>query len=118
MSTQSKPFLTLEEYLEQERTALDRHEYLNGEIFVMAGGTEPHSLIASNILGELYGQSKGRDCTAYNGHMRLRTGPTGLYSYADAVVSRVPTQVENDTLLNPVVIVEVLSKSTASYAGA
>ena len=115
MATQSKPFLTLEEYFEQERTALERHEYLNGEIFAMPGGTEAHSIITLNIGSELHGQLKGRNCTAYNGNMRLRTSPTGLYSYADAAVACGSIQVEDDTLLNPVMIAEVLSKSTASY---
>ena len=115
MATQPKHFITLEEYFEQERTALDRHEYLNGEVFAMAGGTEPHSTITTNILGELYGQLKGRGYKPYNGDMRIRTSPEGLYSYADAVVACGGSQVESDTLLNPVVIVEVLSKSTEDY---
>jgi len=115
MATQPKQFVTLEEYFEQERTALDRHEYLNGEVFVMAGGTTAHAIISSNLLIEIGSQLRGRDCTAYNGDMRIRTAPSGLYSYADTVVSCGSAQVENDTLLNPVVIVEVLSKSTESY---
>ena len=53
MATQPKPFITLEEYFEQECTALDRHEYLNREIFAMAGGTQAHSIIIVNLLGEL-----------------------------------------------------------------
>jgi Uma2 family endonuclease len=61
----------LEDYFEQERTALDRHEYLNGEIFAMAGGTAAHSIITLNVGGELREQLKGRDCTAYNGDMRV-----------------------------------------------
>ena len=115
MATQPKPFVTLEEYFEQERTAQDRHEYLNRELFAMAAGTTAHAIITLNVGGELRERLKSRDCTAYNGEMRIRTAPAGLYSYADAVVSCGEAQVENDTLLNPVVIVEVLSKSTASY---
>ena len=115
MATQLKPFITLQEYFEQERTALDRHEYLNGEIFIMAGGTTAHSIICLNIGGELRERLKWRDCIAHDGNMRIRTAPAGLYSYADAVVSCGEAQVENDTLLNPIVIAEVLSKSIASY---
>lgn len=105
----------MEEYLEQERTALDRHEYLNGEIFVMAGGTPAHSAITSNVLGELYNQLRGTDCIVRNGDMRIRTSPAGLYSYADAVVSCADEKFEKDTLLNPIVIIEVLSESTKDY---
>lgn len=115
MATQPKQFITLEEYFEQERTALDRHEYLNGEIFAMAGGTQAHSIIIVNLLGEIGLQLRRSNCTAYDGNMRICTAPSGLYSYADTVVSCGKAQVENDTLLNPVVIVEVLSKSTTSY---
>ena len=107
--------MTVEEYIEQERTALDRHEYLNGEIFAMAGGTAAHSVIIINVLSELHGQLRGRDCTVYDGNMRIRTAPSGLYSYADAVVACGGVQIENDTLLNPILITEVLSKSTEGY---
>jgi Uma2 family endonuclease len=115
MTTQPKRFITVEEYLQQERTALDRHEYLNGEIFAMAGGTPAHSMIISNTLGELYNQLRESDCTVRNGDMRIRTSPAGLYSYADVAVSCTDEQFENDTLLNPIVIVEVLSESTKDY---
>ncbi len=115
MATQPKHFITREEYFEQERTALDRHEYFNGETFAMAGGTPAHSTIISNVSGELYNQLRKSDCTLRNGDMRIRTSPAGLYSYADAVVSCADEQFENDTLLNPVVIVEVLSESTKDY---
>ena len=115
MATQSTPFFTLEEYLEQERTALDRHEYLNGKIFAMAGGTPAHATITSNISGEFYNQLRKSGCTARNSDMMIRTSPTGLYSYADVVVSCENEQFEKNILLNPVVIVEVLSESTASY---
>ncbi len=115
MATQPKHFITVEEYMEQERTALDRHEYLKGEIFAMAGGTPAHSTIISNVLGELHNQLRGSNCTLRNGDMRIRTSPAGLYSYADAVVSCADEQFEKDTLLNPIVIVEVLSESTKDY---
>ena len=115
MATQPKHFITVEEYLQQERTALDRHEYLNGEVFAMAGGTTAHSTISTNLLIEIGSQLRESDCTIRNGDMRIRTSPTGLYSYADAVVSCADEQFENDTLLNPIVIVEVLSESTKDY---
>ena len=115
MATQPKPYISLKEYFELERASVDRHEYLNGQVFAMAGGTAAHSIISLNITGELRGQLRGRDCTAYNGDMRIRTSPSGLYTYADAVVACGDSQVEQDTLVNPVVIVEVLSKRTENY---
>ncbi len=115
MATQPKQFITAEEYIEQERTALERHEYFQGEVFAMAGGTTAHSIICMNVSGEFYAQLKGSNCTVHNGEMRIRTDLNGLYSYADAVVSCGQEQVEDDTLVNPVVIAEVLSKSTESY---
>ncbi len=115
MATQPKHFITLEEYFQQERTALERHEYFDGEVFAMAGGTAAHSIISANLLIEVGSQLRNSNCITYNSDMRIRTAPSGLYSYADAVVSCGEAQMEEDTLLNPVVIVEILSKSTESY---
>lgn len=115
MATHPKHFITVEEYLQQERTALDRHEYLNGEIFAMAGSTTAHATISTNLLIEIGSQLRQSDCTVRNGDMRIRTSPTGLYSYTDAVVSCADEQFEKDTLLNPIVINEVLSESTKDY---
>ena len=106
--------MALEEYFELERNSVDRHEYLNGRVFAIAGGTEPHSKISLNIGRELVVELKGRECSAYNGDMRISTSPSGLYTYADAVVVCDP-QVGKNTLLNPTVIVEVLSKRTEGY---
>lgn len=115
MATQPKHFTTVEEYLAAEETALDRHEYLNGEVFAMAGASPRHSLIAVNLGSEFNTQLRNSDCRVRNGDMRLRTSPTGLYSYADVVISCKPEKFDGDTLLNPVVIIEVLSKSTGDY---
>ncbi len=116
MSSQPLTLITVAEYLERERASDERHEYLNGEIFVMPGGTPAHSLIAMNIGSELRNRLADTPFTVRGSDMRLRTGPEGLYSYADVVVSAAPEEkFESDTLLNPVLIVEVLSKSTANY---
>ncbi len=80
----------------------------------MPGGTESHSKISLNIGGDLMVKLKGRECSAYNGDMRIRTSSAGLYTYADAVVASDP-KVERNTLLNPIVIAEVLSKRTRNY---
>jgi len=83
----------------------------------MAGASEPHNTITGNIFGELYVQLKNRPCRAYTGAMRLKVSPTGLYTYPDVVVACGEAQFEDeefDTLLNPTLIVEVLSNSTES----
>src|SRR4051794_30341500 len=115
MATHANPYITVDEYLEREAKSLDRHEYLNGEIYLMAGGTLEHSTIASNVIIALGSQLADTDCIVRGSDTRLRTSPTGLYSYADAVVSCGQEQSEKNTLLNPVLIVEVLSEGTENY---
>ncbi len=114
MATQANPLLTLEEYFELERKSVERHEYWNGKVYAMAGGTEAHSTISLNVGSELTMQLKERDCKAYNGNMRIRTSSSGLYTYTDVAVA-CHSRVERNTLMNPVVIVEVLSKRTEGY---
>lgn len=109
------PFITVEEYLAREREAEYKSEYLNGEIFAMAGASRPHNLIAGNIYGELYIQLKNRSCNVYPSDMRLKVSRTSLYTYPDVMVVCGEEQFDDDdedTLLNPTLIVEVLSKST------
>ena len=115
MATQPKGFITVEEYLAAEETALDRHEYLEGEVFAMSGASPRHSPISTNLVAEIRLQSKSTECRVRSGDMRLRTSPTGLYSYADVVISCKPEKFDRGTLLNPVVIIEVLSQSTGDY---
>ncbi len=107
-----------QEYLALERAAEERHEYADGEIFAMAGGTWEHSLIASNINGELRAALLGRPCVAQGADMRIHIPATGRYTYADGLVvcgEPVFTDEVRDTLLNPIVIIEVLSDSTEKY---
>jgi Uma2 family endonuclease len=118
MSSQSKTYLTPEEYLALERQAEYKSEYFNGEMFAMVGASRRHNLIAGNIFGELRQQLKGRPCEAYTNDMRVRIPATGLYTYPDVTVVCGEPKFEDefiDTLLNPTLIVEVLSASTASY---
>jgi Uma2 family endonuclease len=108
-------FVAVEEYLAREREAEHKSEYLNGEIFAMAGASRPHNLIAGNIYGELYIQLKNRSCNVYPSDMRLKVSSSGLYTYPDVMVVCGEEEFdddEEDTLLNPTLIVEVLSKST------
>ncbi len=115
MATQANHYASVDEYLEREANALDRHEYLNGEISPIAGATLDHSTIASNVIAALGSQLADTDCIVRGSDARLRTSPTGLYSYADAVVSCGQEQSEKNTLLNPLLIVEVLSEGTENY---
>lgn len=118
MTTQTQPRITPEEYLALERKAQYKSEYLNGEIFAMSGASREHNLISMNIGATLHGQLRERPCEVYSGDMRVQVRPTGLYTYPDVVVVCGEPRfadAELDTLLNPTLIVEVLSPSTEDY---
>ena len=118
MSSQVQQHYTPEEYLALERQAQCKSEYYAGEIFAMAGASRWHNLIVTNVLRELSLQLKGRPCTTYPSDMRVKVSPTGLYTYPDVTVVCGEAQFEDnqqDTLLNPTLIVEVLSESTERY---
>src|SRR5258708_7680372 len=109
---------TVERYLAFERESDLRHEYLNREIFALAGASLRHNLIAANTLASLHSQLRKRECTVYPSDMRLKVSRTGLYTYPDLSVVCGTPQLEDDhqdTLLNPTLIIEVLSPSTESY---
>lgn len=118
MSLQRQAYVTSEEYLALERTSQYKHEYFRGEIFAMAGASERHVSIVANLMYMLVGQLKGRPCKAYANDLRLQVSPTGLYTYPDIlVVCGTPhfADEQQDTLLNPTVLMEVLSESTETY---
>lgn len=105
------------EYLSIERASVYRSEYLHGEMFAMAGGPARHSRIKTNLLGQLNSRLKGQPCTTYDSDLRIKC-PTGLYTYPDASVICDDLEFDDehrDTVLNPTLIVEVLSKSTEAY---
>ena len=109
---------TEEEYLTIERAADYKSEYVDGGIYAMAGAGREHSLLISNLSGLLYAQFRGRACEFYTNDMRVRVADGGLYTYPDlTALCGAPRLLDqrNDTLLNPQLIVEVLSPSTASY---
>ncbi|HEY0323054.1 MAG TPA: Uma2 family endonuclease [Pyrinomonadaceae bacterium] len=118
MSVLPKTYITPEEYLAVERQAEYKSEYFNGEIFAMTGASRNHSLIAVNVLASLHMQLRKCPYEVYLSNMRVKVSPTGLYTYPDVVVvCNDPSfdDEQKDTLLNPTVLVEVLSKFTASY---
>jgi Uma2 family endonuclease len=118
MSAIPKPYLSSAEYLAFERQSESKHEYFRGELFAMSGASQSHVTIFMNTSHLLVGQLKGRSCRAFGADMRVKVSPTGLYTYPDLVVvcgrPRFADK-ELDTLLNPTVIVEILSKSTEAY---
>ena len=117
-SLAAQTILTPEEYIASERKATLKSEYLNGEILAMSGASNAHNLITLDIATELNIQLRQKDCLVYASDMRVRTRPTGAYFYPDvAVVCDRPIFEDNvfDTLLNPILVIEVLSPSTEAY---
>ena len=117
-SLAAETLLTPEEYLALERKATIKSEYLNGEILAMSGASNAHNLITLDIGTELNIQLRGRECLVYTNDMRIRTSPKGTYFYSDVVVVCSEPQFEDnvfDTLLNPILVIEVLSPSTEVY---
>lgn len=117
-SLAAQTVLTPEEYIASERKATLKSEYLNGEILAMSGASNAHNLITLDIATELNIQLRQKDCLVYASDMRVRTSPIGAYFYPDvAVVCNRPIFEDNvfDTLLNPILVIEVLSPSTEAY---
>ena len=118
MSSAAKTKLTVAEYLAFERTSESKHEFFDGSIFAMTGGTPAHSLIASNFIREAGNALKDRPCVVYTSDLRVKVNATGLYTYPDVTIVCGEQKFDDDqrdTLINPTIVVEVLSKSTASY---
>ena len=117
MSTVPIRRVSPQEYLALERRAEFKSEFYDGEIFAMAGATREHNLIVTNLTRELSQHLKDKPCEVYPGEMRTRI-PNGPYVYPDVVVVCSEPQFEDeglDTLTNPLVVVEVLSDSTADF---
>ena len=117
---------TVEEYLTIERDSEERYEYLDGEIYEMAGESPEHGRICTNLSGILYAQLRGKPCEVFSKDMKVRSGPVpkrgqtkkGLYSYPDLLVVCGELKFHDehrDVLLNPSVIVEVVSPSTEAF---
>lgn len=117
MSGESQELVTPSEYLELENRSGIRHEFYNGELFAMAGGTREHNRIVSKIGACLNEQFRNRPCEEFLLDMRVRVSQTGLYTYPNVVALCHPPEFDAevpDSLLNPQLIVEVLSPSTES----
>lgn len=111
-------YYTPEEYLAFERAAETKHEYLDGQIFAMAGGSPLHNQICFNTNVAVGIQLRGTECIGYTSDQKIRTDPMDLFSYPDlTIVCGKPTfhDKHNDVILNPKVIIEVLSPKTEDY---
>jgi Uma2 family endonuclease len=109
---------TPEQYLALEHKADFKSEYINGHVIAMAGASRLHNLIAGNLYREVSQQLRGRPREAYISDMRVKVSHTGLYTYPDVVAMCGDIRFEDtdsDTLLNPSIIVEVLSDSIEAY---
>ena len=127
LKAKSEKLYTVDQYLEMEREALERHEYIDGEIFEMAGESDAHGDISVNLIVELGNQLKGKDCRVRTKDAKVKSGGfstlpgksmKGMFSYPDLVV--ICGEVNHydkrkDIILNPKVIIEVLSESTGDF---
>ena len=118
MSAIPKTKLTPDEYLKFERKSEVKHGYFAGEIFAMSGAKRNHNKIVGNLSGLVWQHLKEKDCEFYPTDMRVFVPATGLYTYPDLVVVCGEPKFQDevfDTLLNPILLIEVLSDSTEGY---
>ena len=118
MSAQPIKMYSQEEYLELERAADYKSEYYRGEIFAMSGAGRNHNRINENLSGEIYLALRNKSCESFSRDLRIHIPENTLYTYPDLIiVCGVPQFLDQhtDTLLNPTVILEILSPSTAAY---
>ncbi len=111
------PFIPLDHYLANERRSSEKHEYIDGLVYMMAGASERHVKIVSNLVRALGNQLAERPCATYSSDLRVKTH-SGLVAYPDVMVVCGEPELyddKGDVLLNPTVIVEVLSPSTEAY---
>jgi len=113
-----KQKVSIEEYLEMEESSIEKHEYYKGEIFAMSGAKMPHNTISKNLLGTLFTKLKGKKCQPYGSDVRIHIESNTLFAYPDIsiICDEVITRNNDDfNVLNPVVIIEILSQSTKNY---
>lgn len=110
--------VTAEEYLRAEREALNKHEYYRGQIFAMSGASLPHNIIFKNTFLNLGIKLKGKKCQPFGSDLRIHIPENSLYTYPDiSIICGKPETTDDtkDTITNPSVIIEILSKSTRDY---
>ena len=113
-----KQHFTIEEYLEMENNADDKREFYRGEIFAMSGAKLAHNIIAKNLSGNLFLKLKGKPCQTYGSDTRIHIPSNTLFTYPDiSIICGEPLTLNNDNwnVLNPTIIIEILSSSTKNY---
>ncbi len=111
-------YVSPEDYLKRERASQEKHEYYKGEVFAMSGASREHNDIFRNVFGTLYIKLKGKPCKPYGSDFRIHIPENTLYTYPDiSIICDEPktTDQEDDTVTNPSVIIEILSKSTCDH---
>ena len=118
MTAAEKRRVSYADYLAAEATAVERHEYIRGEVFAMSGGTPEHSAVSAAAVGELRAALRGKPCVVFEANMRLRNALADFSCYPDvSVVCGSVTHASDDphAISNPVLVIEVLSDSTEAY---
>ena len=118
MSAIPKKVFTEAEYLEFERISEQKHEFYNGELFAMAGASRQHNIVKENLSIEIGSRLKGGPCLTLSGDQRVKMDRARHYTYPDFIIVCGQPQYDNvdpDALINPQVIVEILSQSTEAY---
>lgn len=118
MSIPARRRVSFEEYVRLEDYSNVRHEYFEGAMYAMAGGTPRHAALTSRVIVALGAQLRGGSCEVFDPDLRIRVAATGLATYPDVSVVCGPLETDPadpNTVLNPVVLVEVLSDSTEEY---
>jgi len=119
MTAQPQPSMTEAEYLDYERRSPLKHDFWQGQVFAMAGASAAHNLIAANLITLLRTHVRGRGGRVFPSDMRLKVLKTGLYTYPDITIVCGPPQFAQDgagdTLINPMIVIEILSPSTEAY---
>lgn len=112
-------YISPEYYLEEERKALEKHEYYQGEVFAMSGASPEHNFISTNVLVDIGNKLKGKNCRPFGSDFRVHIPKNTFYTYPDITIVCGKTELADDdvkdNLLNPSVIIELLSKSTRNY---
>lgn len=114
----NKSKLTVEEYLRFEKESREKHEYFKGEIVAMARVSARHNVIFSNLFGELGYRLKGGPCKPYGSDLRIHIPENTLFTYPDISIicgEIVPSEIDVDTAILPIVLIEILSPSTKDY---
>ncbi len=111
-------FISIQEYLEAERAASEKHEYYQGEVFARSSVTINHHILFSNVFGEVGSKLKGRKCMPFGSDLRIHIPQNTLFTYPDiTIICGEPNLTDDkfDTATNPSVIIELLSSSTRNY---